>query len=516
MNEPVVTLPRRMIPRWRNFATTASLRELEMSGQMQLKFEWVSGLADAKRAWSANPGNLTAGELLAAAIVELDWDSASESATYLLRNESTTPKFTRDIADRVIIACRAKGLLKPQATFQDTTTTFEPKIIGKLRRSLRDFHHDPIHWVELALAYAIIGKGKAARKAILAAIDLAPHDRFVLRSAARCFIHLGEPDSAFRILNGSPRTQRDPWLLAAQIAVADMLRQPSKVYKHAKSLFSSRDFSAFDRAELGAALASTELFSGNDKKARQLFKQSLVQPTENALAQALWARNHLKIDQVQNLLHLPRSFEANARAFVQTDRWDDAFKATCKWHDDEPFSSRPAMLGSYIAATAQEQFAVGEQIAKRGLIANPGDPVLINNIAFCQACQGKTDQAIEALKASSFLDLPAAQRISSIATQGLIFFRLGKPDDGRAKYLEAITLAEQADRIRDCAFAAMFLAREELRARTSQINVSIQAAKNFAERCENDSLIRLVRSKLEADIKGAATDTRFSSGNIHP
>jgi hypothetical protein len=49
---------------------------------------------------------------------------------------------------------------------------------------------------------------------------LAPNHRFALRSAARFFLHVGKPDDAQTILRRSEATRRDPWLMAAEIAVS--------------------------------------------------------------------------------------------------------------------------------------------------------------------------------------------------------------------------------------------------------------------------------------------------------
>jgi Flp pilus assembly protein TadD len=78
---------------------------------------------------------------------------------------------------------------------------------------------------------------------------------------------------------------------------------------------------------------------------------------------------------------------------VQAETWDQALVATRRWFEDEPFSARPAMLGSAIAASAMDDFFEAASIARRGLVSNPDDPGLINNLAFALACDGNLLEA---------------------------------------------------------------------------------------------------------------------------
>jgi tetratricopeptide (TPR) repeat protein len=500
VNEPVLDPPRRVIPRWRDFLTTASLGELSFFGHRKHVIEWTSGLVEAQKAWGDSRNELTAGELLMEAVVQRNWPLATEAARYIVRDGSKAPQFTKDLATRILARSQNEGE-EDQGSIEETPA-FDPNIIGQLRVRLKIFPHDPIRWIELALAYVIIGKHEAARRAILTGIALAPDDRFVLRSAARFFVHQHDPDMALRALARSRNTMNDPWLLAAHIAVSDVAERHPKFYRAAKSAFESDDFRLFDKAELGTALGSLELASGNDKRSRILFNRALVDPTENAAAQAVWAHKAVGLTKVDQLLRLPRSFEANARTLIQLEQWDNAVKATRKWRDDEPFSGRPAILSSYLESTVTENFADAERIAASGLRANPGDGTLVNNVAFAQACQGKLAEAIETLKAGASAQLSNEERISMTATQGLIAFRSGNVEAGRTKYREAVDLADNLGIKRHQAVAAAYLAREEIRAKTSRVPAAIREAESlFQKHGAQDPIVRLVMSKLGAEGK---------------
>ena len=82
-------------------------------------------------------------------------------------------------------------------------------------------------WVDLARLYTILGQTPSADRTIRVALELAPEDRFVLRSAARYVVHFDDPQAAQRLLNGARATRVDPWLIAAEISVAQVAKRRS-------------------------------------------------------------------------------------------------------------------------------------------------------------------------------------------------------------------------------------------------------------------------------------------------
>lgn len=503
MNEIVVNLPRRVIPRWRDFATTSALGELGTLKNILIEQPITADISEARNIWATFKNPVAAGDLLMAALVERDWSALLESATYLARDDVQAPEFTKDIAKQSLEWAKTQDPFPSVIISATEAPIFKPAIIGSLRRTLAFFPDSPIHWVELALGYAIIGKTEKARRSILTALHLAPDDRFVLRCATRFFLHQGDPEMARLILAKSARTVSDSWLLAAHLSVAAIMDQSPKFYKQAGATFQSQNIAPFHLSELGTALATTEIYSGNNSKAKKLFRQALVQPTENALAQALWANNIIPIEQQTRLLiDLPRSFEANARVLVQAEMWDQAVIAARGWQNDEPFSARPAILGSFLASSVQEDFTRAISISQMGLVANPNEPTLINNLAFAQACLGNTEVAKRIISTVPQSNLTPEQKIVFIATTGLIEFRSGNPIEGKAKYREAIQLAADGNHSDYQIRAAIHLTREELRYDPTSALESAREVAILANEYE-DSFIKLALSRLNTDLKNA-------------
>src|SRR5262249_52317098 len=144
--------------------------------------------------------------------------------------------------------------------------------IRALRHALTNYPLDATSWVDLARVHVLAGNHHAARRAMLVATDLAPTNRFALRSAARMYVHFGEPDVAHDILRRCPRTPEDPWLLGAEIAVARAAARRSKLIRRGQSLLQQHNMSAFSLSELAGALGTNEVFDGSQRIARRLFK----------------------------------------------------------------------------------------------------------------------------------------------------------------------------------------------------------------------------------------------------
>jgi tetratricopeptide (TPR) repeat protein len=260
--------------------------------------------------------------------------------------------------------------------------------------------------------------------------------------------------------------KRDPWLLAAEIAVASASRSASLFAKIGTRQNADENLSLSSRSELSSALATLDMESGKTRKARQLFRQLLECPNENSVAQVEWANRQiggLEID--RQLLEIPRSFEANANLSLAEGEWDYAVAHGTKWLRDQPFSKRPAIFISYVASLV-EDYQRSIEILRRSLDVNPDDPMLINNLAFALASANKLDEAASILKRIDLAQTSDASAITLAATHGLLLFRAGFPDRGRELYQLAIRRANNQGIVKYRVMADLYLAREELMAGT--------------------------------------------------
>lgn len=217
-------------------------------------------------------------------------------------------------------------------------------------------------------------------------------------------------------------------------------------------------------SELAGALGTLETEAGNRRWARRLFTTALEDPTENALAQAEWVST-----EIQDLglgIHekaIDRSYEASALISLGEGRWEAALQNARLWRLDEPFAARSAYFGSWTASVVAEDFPSALQFADFGLATKPDDLLLLNNKAVALAL---LNRAAEAVKCLDKIDASkAAERLEAtyLATRGLVNFRLGQPESGRALYEEARETAQRGKNVREEIWTLLFQAREEKR-----------------------------------------------------
>ena len=421
-----------MIPRWRDARTTGALGELDPATQMGTRsLEGGGDFFDEKiEIWNHEHGLGFANDLVASALVLGRFEEADEAAKFILSKKDQASSATYAIAARVLDFEKLPVLADKKSPSEQ-----RPLLISTIQESRNKLREDPrnaIAWTDLARAYTSLGANEKAKRAMQMAISLAGYSRFVLRSASRLAIHLNSQEKAYDLLRRNSATPEDPWLLASEIAAADLVGRTSRFIKRGREIVSSGKFPPFHLAELATSIASVDLKFGNVKTARKLFAAALKKPTENSLAQIEWASERVTgIVINQEKFEIPYSHEARALYSHSAADWLTAVDESELWLSDEPFASRPAVFGSFISAEHLEDFERSERICREGLIASPSDPILLNNLAFALANQGSLAEAQTTLDSIPVTGLDPAVEICRDATQGFIAFRAGDYSRGQ-------------------------------------------------------------------------------------
>ncbi|KQX55440.1 hypothetical protein ASE71_19600 [Ensifer sp. Root954] len=336
-------------------------------------------------------------------------------------------------------------------------------LIRLFRNELRLNPRNSVAHVELARSWATTGKPEKARDHFRIALSLAPTSRFVLRAAARFFVHLGTPEYAWRVMKDAAKY--DPWVAAASISVAQLTNLPMPRSRELVGMI-ERVADPQQTSELAAALATAELEAGNVKRAKKLFRESALAPTDNVVAQLEWAWNRHGITFDNALLQKELAFEARAAHLAKDEQWSGVVDACEMWLQDEPFSVRPAFEGGFVASELLHDTQKALEFVRRGLLANPYDPGLLNNYAFFLAHQGDLDAAGRTLAQARKLVIEQRSLISIDATQGFIEFRRGNHDAGAQLYGVAIDRANKLGMVKAKQLAFIRYVTEEVRAGT--------------------------------------------------
>jgi tetratricopeptide (TPR) repeat protein len=486
---------RKTIPRWRDSQTTVSLGELDSIRPAKKAPPSYDTLRELVQEWKLNRTPWHASDLMGAALVLGKNEQAVEAAEFVCEHRSDCPAATHAIALRILdphagaTAERVLHAIKPE-----TVRMRVHEMKSRVREDLRN----AIAWVDLGREYTLIGQLHHAARAIRVACDLSPTNRFILRSGARFFLHYGDAKYAHRLIARAASTATDPWLLAAELICASLAHSGPRFVKVARRMLTDSSVPPFSTTELASALGTLELENGRQRKAKQLLRESLSAPTENSVAQAKWASRLVPgLEIGADRYQVPRAFEARAwRSFEQAE-WDAALRCAVQWLRDEPFSTRPAALASYISSTALEDYGESMRIIEYSLVANPRDPVLTNNLAFALASSGRVAEAEQRLATINEAAMADLSTVTLLATKGLVCFRKGMVDQGRGFYLQAMQEARRRGLRKHYALAAAYLAREETIANTSRsahaLEEAVSASKSQDFRDVTAVLSRLIR-----------------------
>lgn len=488
---------RKVIPRWRNARAAIKTREFDSSASRPKRTLSVDNSFDQRiAAWEWKPSIATAADLVSSAVALGRIADAKQAAEFLLRSTSTATTTVRRLARRVI-GQEAGARTEEPLVALSALTVDEEIVRAEIRRLRRAIHEAPRNsflWVDLSRAYTILGQSIQSVRAMEVALALTPNNRFVLRSSGRLFVHVGDFERAHDVLRSAPNLKQDPWLLASEIACAGVAARTSRLIKTGRALLVSGRWPDFETAELASSLGTLDLAAGDRRTARRLFSASLRDPNDNALAQAEWVARRTSIIDVDPELAVARkAYEAQAWKQYRSRDWRDAIAFCRLWLMDEPFSSRPAQMASYLALVTLPDFSAAERLALQGLVANPKDATLLNNLTVALANQGKLGEAhdtFERIGKSAHGEIPG----TLFATEGLLAFRRGDLQKGRVLYQRSIEAFAKDPGRR--ALAALHLAREELIARSPERGQALSSAQAAASGVQLPEVARFLELVL--------------------
>jgi tetratricopeptide (TPR) repeat protein len=508
---------RRVIPNWRSFNKTVMLGELDVPSISIPKVDVSLNIDSYIEDFKENRTIAHAGDLISAAIVNGVEKNVNviDAAKFILANSKTSTKSQKSLSERIVSGNSGtkNNLFKLESiTIDEFDSCVNPKHnwgkIHQLKEIATQFQFNPIIWVELSRQYSIIGQQKQAINAMKIAMQLAPENRFILRSAVRLFAHYDDLELSHDIVRKCKFTNVDPWLTSAEISLATLRGRTSRFMKIGAEMVSSKNLSPFSFTELASSLGTVEIINGNKKKSRDLFHKALLSPNDNSLAQIEWASKiDAQLDINQSNFQVKHNFEAMALENFNNMKLDDALNSTFHWFLDMPFSKRPVMLGSHISALLNDKERARDFL-KAGLVSHPYDPQLLNNLGYSFALENKTEEALDYInKAGSISSMDISTKICLTATRGLISFRTGLPDLGRKLYLDAI---QQAKDIKSEYFnwlAILNYVREELLIKSEFVDSLMETVAIIPEDAKDIDIKKLKKEVVELYQKNKSQGT---------
>jgi len=441
---------RQVVPRWRPWLDTVKLGQVAMPGKrLTIHREPVIERLLLEYKTTGHIG--LASEIVSAALVDSVDSSEVESIARELASTASYP-LMRQMAE-LLLDVDFGGLADP--------AHYDGRIrISKLKGILADEPRNSVRWVDLAREYLIMAQYQQSQSAMRIALALAPHNRFVVRSASAMYAQLQEFDLAIDVIRSSPSYRHDPWLLAALVAISDLSDSRQLGMREARRTMEA-DISQAQLSELRAAVGTVEFRSGSSRKGRQLLRRSTKDGSENSLAQVEWIAHDSREVLLDHLpTGVPRAYEALARRASSSANWERAIQHAMDWTWDQQFATEPRSFSSSCAC-AWENWSLAVELAEGGLVLHPDQPVLLNNRAFALIQLGDLRGALIDLVRARSVDAHSRSKIVLAATEACLFYRAGMPATGRRRYQQVIAVLNRRQERILAAKAALMLSREE-------------------------------------------------------
>ena len=505
---------RRVVPRWRELhETLLDSEELRHHSSSQKVPDPNREFERLQLIWHKCPNPLSAYDFVSTAVILGRVQEAQDAVDFIRNNEDLPDRF------KSVSSSDPKAFI--DRSLSDATLSNQRKI-RYLKDVLQRWPRNAICWTQLGLLYSRVGVNHKAQRCVEIGLSIAPHSRYVLRSACRFFVHVNDPTRAVWELRRSSRTPRDPWLMAAEISCSQILSQRSPLILRGIKELDRKRLPPWSVTELAASIGTFELESGSQRKAKRIFRIGAEAPNGNVKAQLQWLRIH-HAEVVPANVPLRDSLddhEACALDLRVDGSWSEAISSCEEWGKDEFFSERPFCLGSYIALEALGDADRAERILREGLIANRNDTILLNNLAIALAMQGKLEESKSTLANAEkkVAGSPFEDKVILMATSGLVAYRAGNVERGRSQYLDVIKkMASENGRRDEARRAALYMALEELAARTAESRSFSTSILEKVEKAgtsdgwpEREALLKRVKQAAKAS-GGDSIDTESES-----
>ena len=503
--------PRRVVPRWRPSwvtATTAEARSTsppkERTGEAKNRDDLeVSRKIQEFQVVQSVP---VAAELMFLASATGNAAAAMQAAELILANQE-------QIGAKQLVRS-AKQVLR--ASESDRVESASKDFVKHARTLLGIDYRNPVLLMDTARELTASRHERTALRYVRAAVAMAPNSRFVIRAAARYYLHVGEHELAHDLLRRCPLLGSDPWIQASEIAIATVRGKTSNLVRQTiRHLGDAKQVGA-QLTELASAVGTVELLSGSHKRAKVLFKHALSSPNDNSLAQAEWAATKLGLVVDPQALMTPMSYEANSHNAYRRLEIGEAIDHAVKWAKDEPFASRPMDAQCYLLSLeGRYDEALDAARVSHALDGDEIGPSL--NLLFAQIQAGDLDEAMEA-----FLRLGRHPDIRSHATHyyangGALAYALGYVEEAREFYQRAIRSARSRGEPNSEALARAFFARLATNAGDPQAPEIVQEAAEKVPRLPSAGAIFVVqglvgatqRKELQATAEGRVAKRKW-------
>ena len=490
------TKNRQIIPRWYPFNTACRMGDLIPDNTLQKSNVISSSFFKKADDWEKTQKLSDAIDLVGTALVIGDLDNLTvhDAARFIIGCTGRVSPLGIEMA-KVYNSDQERSALSFQPTKKAISERHRQ--IAQLKSVVRLYPRNAIAWSDLAYYYTILGQKQQAEYCMDIAVSIARENRFVLRSATRCYLHLNLPDKALYHIHRSNLKYYDPWIVSSEIAVSDVTNHNPRLVKLARRLVKDRNYSDWSLNELAGSLSTLEGMSGSERKAKALLHQALREPNENTLAQMEWLGRSLREEVTRPQKEIIARFEADAWLRYREGKYNESLETAKQWLHYQPFSSRPAIFASYIASVCLGDYNEAIEILQEARHSSPDSLLLRNNLSFALASLNRTDEAIRITSELEYASMDEGFSYTLSATKGLIHFRKGDVKLARELYKKSINGFKKQKTYKSAALAALFHAREEAILQSRKQQECLDEATKLAGRVKDKEIKKLLQSLID-------------------
>lgn len=496
MNNDIDYTNRQLIPRLLPYRT-ANLLSLNISSNSlwAITNKERNNYIKLKNEWKLNKSIVVALQILTYELYNKELNQSKEIIIFLNKNK----KFLNKIEIGILNAVLDKS---KNVNFDNHYDIDEERVHNNIRLLKNDrelYINNPIVWCDLGYYYTVLGQYKKAKKCYKAAIALNSNNKFIIRSASRFFLHTENPEEGLYLIRKSPNIKNDPGLISAEIAFSEILEIKSKFIDHGILLIKNRNIGELEKNELFAQLATIEFSYGKKGRGKKYVESSLYAPNENILAQFEYLSKSYKIDDnfSSDQYDVLCKHEAETRKYFYNENYKKSLESALKWIDFQPFSSHPAIMGSYISAVALENHKKAIDIAKRALKNSPRENMLLNNLAYSYASVGRVEDALKTLKRINLFSLEPYEKYAVIATIGLTEINRNNLEVGKKYYAKSISYFRTTNNFILLSRALLFYGKALIEKKDNSGYTYIKESYNLANRMQQLEIKYLAEKVLK-------------------
>lgn len=488
-----------VVPKWLNFSDALRKSEIITPRKHPFKINQITkeNVDQEYKEFKESPSIDNAFSLLSAAIITND-NQLKRDIAFFLKKKIKPSELSLDLVEKVLDVEEDKDGL-PDINLQ----------IAKIKKWVSKYPKSAIPWVELGRFYTIKGQHNKASRAVTVALNLAPTDRYIVRCGVRFFLHIFDFDSAWYYIHKANKNLRDPWLKATEINVSLLAKKRTPNFKN---ILPSDPLSidVFHYSELYETFGLLELDDGNINKAKKQFKIAWKNPAETVITHGEWViRNKLQGLRESSTLDYDRSLEALTWIQYYKLNIDAALKTAGEWELEETYSRSPYMVRASIACNAGFPNEAAE-ILRRGLLINPDDPPLLNNLCYSLLKAGDVYKAEKVFSRMRPEETGNKERlIVYLATKGLLEFKRGNALLGKELYFSAIDKSRKIGSRYFEAKAYLNLVLAEIETSSDDVKKHAQAAMDIAKGLEDPDILLLIK-QINDNLENRITNRKLN------